>query len=369
MPKSHLYFPELDSLRFLAFLAVFIHHAPFAGFIEGWETLHRYGWIGVDVFLCLSAFLFAKILFAEHTQKGGINVRYFYLRRLLRIWPLYFAFLAAMLTYQLIAFGWNGGISPRLLGSLTFTDNIFSAFLGYNAAIPYFAHLWTISYEEQVYLFIPWILAFFYRREKRVALLYIGIAALIGSCLRAALVYAEADYLTVWTLPITHFESVLGGLVVGLGLFDKPLQKIPAWIQLAGGLVMLYFVTTLPNVTRLGWESMLTYPLVGAGVSLVLSAVSTRRLGLVSNMMESKSLGYLGKISYGLYVYHILALEAVKKLTEIYIPPERELLFPIAVLAAGLVVTVATSALSYEALEKPFQRMKARFTLIENRAT
>lgn len=85
MPKSHLYFPELDSLRFLAFLAVFIHHAPFAGFIEGWETLHRYGWIGVDVFLCLSAFLFAKLLFAEHTQKGGINVRYFYLRRLLRI--------------------------------------------------------------------------------------------------------------------------------------------------------------------------------------------------------------------------------------------------------------------------------------------
>ena len=83
-----------------------------------------YGWMGVDLFLCLSAFLFARLLFVEYQEKGNINIGYFYLRRALRIWPLYFIFVGVMLILTIQENGWNTAITQRLIGMLTFTDNL-----------------------------------------------------------------------------------------------------------------------------------------------------------------------------------------------------------------------------------------------------
>ena len=99
-PKKsrRFYVPQLDGLRFLAFLLVFVHHGPhwdavFAPHSTGnriFSFLESYGWCGVDLFLVLSAYLITSLLLIEYQQEHDISLRGFYLRRILRIWPLYY---------------------------------------------------------------------------------------------------------------------------------------------------------------------------------------------------------------------------------------------------------------------------------------
>lgn len=367
MKKNGLYYPELDSLRFIAFLFVLVHHGPFVRTIPLWHTLSQYGWMGVDLFLCLSAFLFARLLYVEYHDKGNINIGYFYLRRALRIWPLYFFFFAAMLMLSIQQDGWTSAMLNRSIGMLTFTDNIFTSVFGYNHLIWFSDHLWTISYEEQFYLIIPWVLRKLYQMKKpAVGFILVGVM-LFGMLIRAAFIYNQVDHPDIWVLPITHFESIFGGLILGLGLLDNVLRKIPGWVTLLVGGAALYQVTVLPNVFEIQWKLMLTYPLIGIGMTLILAATMQGNLWLLSSLFKNKLIGYLGKISYGLYVYHVGCLWLATQITEAIVPSERLLVYPITVLSLALIITVIVSMLSYQFLERPFLRLKARFTFIKTR--
>jgi len=380
MKKNSFYYPELDGLRFFAFLIVLIHHAPYMKSFTLWKTVSEYGWMGVDLFLCLSAFLFSRLLYVEYQEKGKINIGYFYLRRALRIWPLYFFFLGIVLMLSVQDHGWSLATIQRGTGMLTFTDNIFSALMGYNAVILYSAHIWTISYEEQFYLVIPWVLRKFYQLKKSTIAIILAGVILIGMLIRSFFIYnsvMQPDnwffiynpvmHPDIWVLPITHFESVLGGLMVGLGLFDKPLKKIPVWLVLLAGILALYTVTLLPNIGEIQWKLMITYPLVGIGMSLVLFAVMQGNIWPISPLLRNKSLGYLGKISFGLYVYHVGSLWLASRITDALTSPDRLLVYPLTTLLLGLLITIAIAMASYQFLEKPFLRLKEKFTFIKSR--
>lgn len=367
MTKTRFYAPELDSLRFLAFLLVFIHHSPYYDVIPFWATISNYGWMGVDLFLCLSAFLFARLLFVEYQQKGNIHIGYFYLRRGLRIWPLYWFFFGLMLMLSIVEKGWNSYLLQRSLGMLTFTDNLFTMLTGYNLAIFYSSHLWTISYEEQFYLVIPWALRTFYSMKKITVLYVLGVLMLSGMLVRAGFIHFGVKHPAIWVFPLTHFESIFGGLMVGLGLFDEQIRKIPSWLLFLIGVFALWNVTELPNVNNIQWKLMFTYPLVGLGMALILSSIMKNGLGLLSLLLKNRLLGYLGKISYGLYVYHIAGLHLGFELTDILVSPERLLVYPLVGMMLSLVITVAFSVASYELLEKPFLRIKERFAFIQTR--
>lgn len=250
---------------------------------------------------------------------------------------------------------------------LTFTDNIASAIIGYNSAILFSAHMWTISYEEQFYLLIPWVLRKFYQFKNSTTWAILVSAMFIGMLIRAFFIYNQIGHPDIWVLPITHFESIFGGLMVGLGLFDNYLRKIPALILLLAGVFALYLVTGLPNVDDIQWNLMLTYPLIGIGTSLVLFAVMKGGLGPLSCLFKNKIFGYLGKISYGLYVFHLAGLELSYKITGVIISQERLLVYPATNLLLSLIITVVISMASYQLLEKPFLRLKERFTFIKSR--
>lgn len=365
MNKSSVYYPALDSLRFLAFLLVLIHHVPFAKRVPAWVVLHDYGWMGVDLFLCLSAFLFAKLLFVEFQERGDIHIRFFYLRRLLRIWPLYFFFIGVMFAYSVWTNGWQASTVIRSIGLFTFTDNLFTlAYQSYNK-LPYSDHLWTISYEEQFYLIIPWALRILYRLKAATVAFILGGLLVLGLVFRAIFIHYKMGYLGIWVLPLTHFESILGGLAIGL--FDKYLNKTSSWIYLIAGLIALGLVTMLPNLQIVQWQLMLTYLLVGVGVSCLLLAVIGDGLGPISHLLKHPTLRYLGKISYGLYVYHFVGRALSINIVNMFVPSERALVYPITVLITTLLVTILISMLSYEILEKAFLKMKERFTVIYSR--
>jgi peptidoglycan/LPS O-acetylase OafA/YrhL len=368
MAKAKHYYPELDSLRFFAFLSVLIHHAPYLATVPAWVAIKLYGWMGVDLFLCLSAYLFAKLLFVEFQQRGDINVGYFYLRRALRIWPLYFIFIGLMLGYLAYRHLGADGLLVRSLGLVTFTDNLVTMALGFNIALPCVSHLWTISYEEQFYMVIPWALRFFYRQKAATSLAIIGGFVLFGLALRAVFIHFQLPHRYIWVFPLAHFESIVGGLVVGLGLADPWLKRIPGWFLLIPGIVALWGVTLLPGIDQTNWTLMVTYPLVGLGVSLILAAVVRGGIWPVSLVMKNGAMGYLGKISYGLYVYHLFARELTFKLVHTFLGPSHAILYPVVMVLAMLGVTVLISAVSYQLLERPFLKLKSRFTFVQSRS-
>lgn len=367
MKKNSFYLPELDTLRFFAFLLVLIHHAGYSKLIESWAVVAKYGWLGVDLFLCLSAFLFSRLLYEEYKKTGGINVKNFYIRRAFRIWPLYFFFLVLAIFLTLQREGWNEDATTRALGMLTFTDNFMVARSGYNNAILHSPHLWTISYEEQVYLLIPWVLLFFYRSKPTITYLALLGMASAGTLIRAWMIYRQIGHPDIWVLPYSHFDSVLGGIVIGLGVFNRFLKRIPNLLCLLTGILALWQVTQLPNVTNIQWKLMLTYPLVGIGTALIIYSLTQGGMGAISSMFRNGSLAYLGKISYGLYVYHKLGIFLSNRFTNLYVDPERLIVRPLVGLMLSFVITVVISTISYQLLEKPFLKLKERFAIIQSR--
>lgn len=365
LDRAKFYFPELDGLRFIAFLLVFIHHAPAFG-PPAWRFIHAYGWIGVDLFFALSAFLFVKLLSKEFDRTGTICIWKFYARRGLRIWPVYALYCLLVMALSAASgrvhfFSWRG------LGLLTFTDNVLTAIRGYNP-IAFSEHLWTISYEEQFYLFIPLLLLFLFRSSRARDVEFLGGLAVAFLAVRAAMIWRQAPHPAIWVLPVTHFESILLGIVVGLGGLDRILARVPALLVLAVGLLCGWAMTRLGSVETIGWNLMGSYALIGLSTGLVLYFVF--RMGKARGM-QWLSFGpfvFLGKISYGLYLYHLLGLALGRHLVR---HPFLRGHWPgseaAAIFAVSLGFTVAIASVSYRYVEKPFLKLKKRYEIIPSR--
>jgi peptidoglycan/LPS O-acetylase OafA/YrhL len=362
--EARIYYPELDGLRFFAFLLVFIHHAPALG-PPPLGLLKDIGWIGVDLFFALSAFLFVQILAAEYRKTGTISVPKFYIRRGLRIWPLYFLF--CVLKIMLSGGAWRGYLmSWRTLGLFTFTDNVFTAVRGY-CQIPDTAHLWTISYEEQFYLVIPVMLLFFFRGgRKRAAWVLAGSAALFLG-IRSLMIGAGVPHPAIWVLPVTHFESILLGIVVGLGGYDLLFRRIPLPLLLGSGLFLAWLMTRLPPIEADGWSVMASYALVGMGTSLVVHVVFRAGTAPWLRWITARPLVYLGKISYGLYVYHLLAISKGHRIIGHLFPSAPPAGQNLMEWCLAFAFTVGLAAVSYSLLERPFLRLKKRFEVVHSR--
>lgn len=359
--KPRLYLPELDGLRFIAFLLVFIHNA--SPLLQGTflEKFSAYSWFGVDLFFALSGFLISKLLTTEHEQTGTINVRNFYTRRALRILPLYFLFIAftAIITstYQ----GWSPAVIVRVAGLATFSDNFLSAFRGLNF-IAYSIHLWTISYEVQFYLIVPLALNWLLKKDETTRQAILAVIFTVGILIRALFIYQQASSTAIYVLPFTRFEAILGGIALGLGLFNKPLSKLGIWLPLTIGFACLMLVLTLPNFKVVGWNLMITYPLVGIGASLLLhTLLRSPNVGFTA-LFRNPLLVSLGRISYGLYTYHIMALVVTTNLFVRLGMSQMQVvrLYPVVFLLA-LLLTVGISTISYLCVENYFLKRKANF--------
>lgn len=360
------YYPELDGLRFLAFLAVFIHHGPLLTWIPGYVTFVAYGWIGVDLFLCLSAFLFVHLLRMEWERTGTINVGFFYLRRSLRIWPIYFIYVTIVVWATLAQVKVTDLYLLHAYGLLTFTDNLLSAGGSLNPIL-YTGHLWTISYEEQFYAAIPWFLRAVFKQTRQQQFRILGGVLLAGMAIRALFIALNVPHPAVWVLPITHFESILFGLAIGLGVFDELFRRVPAWALALAGLLSLYLCSRLPNVNGISWSLMLLYPLVGLAVSLLIYATLRAQRSKVTAWLRWGPMTFLGKISYGLYLFHIFSLVMANQWMNQIFAGKSPAKVGSLVFIIGIVMTVAIGTASYLLIEKPFLHMKSRFTIVQSR--
>ena len=368
-PGRVFYHPELDVLRFLAFLAVFLHHAlprdatlytnsgvP-AGLSEWLVTAKEAGAYGVDLFFVLSAYLITELLLREQASRGSFSISAFYVRRALRIWPLYFTFLA--ITVLIVP-----GILPDdSFGTLYIVS--FALFFGnwvcatnglpFSVASP----LWSISVEEQFYLFWPPLLRLAgLNRVKQLAI------ALLVVALTTRIVFAsfEVTHPAVWCNTVARLDSIALGALLAITLAGRAPQIKTVVRLLLGGLALVIFLLVAKYLHQDGPTSVITYlATASASVMLLFAVLRTDAQFLLARPFSW--LVYLGRISYGLYIFHLLGLALVPKLliVNLGIPLNFELRV---LLSFGL--TVLLAAASYRWLEQPFLKFKARFSFTKD---
>jgi peptidoglycan/LPS O-acetylase OafA/YrhL len=373
---SRYYRPELDALRFLAFLCVFCFHRMdyVATDPVGDRWLFHFstaGAFGVPVFFLLSAFLITELLLRELSRTSRIHVKAFYVRRMLRIWPLYFAafYGLALLAHFMPEVGPQSH-SSWLAFSL-FAGNWYILRHGWIAGPV--DPLWSISVEEQFYIAIPVIVALGGRKTLKI------ISALLLAVAYAVILRYSFHSTTgdngEWTNSFVQFQFFAAGTIIALRLRGRlPQTPVPARLLSFVLALVCWFVALLKFGVR-SWDPHPTPFGALAGWGLVLAGCTLLFLSLLGlpEKYVPRWLAYLGRISFGLYVFHSLILHLVfvpggAALTELVsllrLPSQ---LRPAVGTTIVLAATVLVAHLSYRFFERPFLHLKKRFTFVPAR--
>lgn len=354
--QSGFYYPAIDSLRFFAFLFVFLGHMSLPVIPDMFAKI---SWYGVELFFLISGFLITKILSSEYSLTSKIKISNYFIRRILRIWPLYFTYLAMVVIYFWISIHALPD-GRRLAGNLFFIDNIFSAFYGYNHNKGT-SHLWSISLEEQYYLFLPFFTLWLLKQKNamvHISILVIFILLMLGKLIA---IYFQFKHPFIYVLPISG-ECFFLGFMLGLGVYNSYIIKQNPFILFCSGIVLLIIVYLLPSREIISYNQLFLYLLLALGFGFIFIAVVFGNSRIINLIFNNKVLVYLGKISFGLYIYHWLILE---KMTHYF--KNTSPFFQLLGILFIFLITVLIAALSYEMFEKRFLRLKKRFTVIKSR--
>jgi len=355
--SSRFYIPQLDGLRFFAFLGVFLSHfgANEPSAAAGVRWYHAAWWghstvigggFGVVLFFVLSSYLITTLLVRELDTRGRIDVPAFWMRRVLRIWPLYFGYLFACAAL--------GGLGVGTVVAFAFFAGNWAAVWGVN---PGFAGLlWTVSVEEQFYLTWPLIMAALPRRLLRPAAIGLVVVAI---AVRYALFVNGTSVAHVWLNTFVHLDAIGIGALVAL----SPTVRLT---PVARGALGVASAVALIAASGVIWFELMEHPTVyvraggAAAAALTFFVVVFACGGLLlaalagSAWLSRPWLVYLGRISYGLYVFHGVAVWLVAAWWWPWGLP------------AAFVSTLVAAAVSYRFLELPFLRLKSRFTHVSS---
>lgn len=364
MASERTYMPQLDSLRVFAVLGVMVVHNWRMVTLPWIFDALDWGHLGVRLFFVLSGFLITGILLgcrelAENSSKGRLFfIQRFYARRFLRIFPIYYGVLVIALAVKLAP---AREVWPWLL---TYTVNVY-VFLHLNW-VGHLGHFWSLAVEEQFYLLWPTAVLFAPRRWV-VRILLIGI--ILAPLYRFyTLIAFPTDVLTgqdhVGTLTFAVLDSLGSGALLAVATRWLPVEstvwrywrQIAVPIAVAAYLALLVMLHYHVSPTAYFVLSDLVVALIFCW--LVQTAGQGFR-GVVGACLEARPLVFLGKISYGLYVYHAFApLVCLYALSRIGIPYHAGS-FPSFVLSS--IVTVAIAVLSWKLYEQPINNLKRYF--------
>jgi peptidoglycan/LPS O-acetylase OafA/YrhL len=366
---ERFYRPELDALRFFAFLGVFIFHAAprtmdfynAAGYPHWLSSLlisiFGAGAYGVDLFFALSAYLITSLLLRERAATGALDLRGFYVRRILRIWPLYLAFVAFAAIFAALVPGQHLPMK-YVVGYSLLAGNWIYAFYGLPASFA--TPLWTVSIEEQFYL--AWPLALRKASVRTMAVMAAGLLV-IANAWRVWLAVTAAPVERIEYNTFTRLDPIAFGILLALFGHKLPqftrLQRVALLCGGAATWVAVFAFTVTGNaITVTTWRMALGHPIMAlASVAVLLSV-----LGSQNRLLRNATLLYLGKISYGLYVLHEFAHFCAIRLVHASTPG-----MVVAQSIVGLALTIVLAAASYRWLESPFLRLKERFAHVQSR--
>ena len=373
---SAVYFPGFNGIRFLAASAVLCHHIEQFKWLFGFTdtfaktnehpVVYQAGRLGVALFFVLSGFLITYLLLEERKSSGKILVANFYMRRVLRIWPLYFLIVAlSFFVFPHISALYVPGVSEYTY------DDFWSKFALFGLVMPNFAvtffpeipfcsHTWSIGVEEQFYLIWPWVIGGL-RSRKAMA---IGLAiALVSAGVFFWLRFGVADVPTnpnsvmlLFSHFMAHFRigtMAIGGIGAYLVFTKHPVLKFiyDKKVQWIGYAILTYMLITGVRIPGLNYEGYAVF------FAFVLVNLSSNPNSIFN--LENRLCNFMGKISYGLYMYHPVAIVACLYIIRQFTP--YNLLFSILLYISSFILTTLLAWVSYTYFEKWFLQFKDRF--------
>ena len=364
--------PALDGLRALAFLLVFADHSVPAT-IPVIGRLASAGWTGVELFFALSGFLVTYLLLREEAKEAAegrparFSIWKFWARRSLRIWPLYF--LGIALAFHVLPHlppPWNFPHDPPpgaprvelreyLATSWTFLMNWSVARNGWPSSP--FGVLWSVSVEEQFYVMLPIVLLLVPRRFRRAALASAAVAAFAARSLRIA---EGAPAMSYYVNTFMRADCFLAGALLADVAVARggELRPPPWWLALA--VPAAYCVNA--SLEGQGKEpvplEVLRFLLLdGMAAGAIWLCLGP---GLWSRVLSAKPATWLGRISYGLYVWHFLALDAAGVVLQPLRQEPHTALYHAVRVPVALAATILVALVSFTIYERPFLRLKER---------
>ncbi|HMS00908.1 MAG TPA: acyltransferase [Anaerolineales bacterium] len=380
LTKDRIYFPNLNGLRFIAALLVIVHHIEQIKDIYGLPNnfsssfIQIIGELGVILFFVLSGFLITYLLLEEESRTQTIAVKNFYLRRILRIWPLYFfiVFLALAVLPNVPMFVLPDygkaeiykDLSAKIFLYVFFLPNLVSPLLG---VVPYASLTWSIGTEEQFYLLWAPLLKFV--KRYRIALMFVIV---FGYLLFARALFSDRTNFLVYKYEINAFwqsfnipSMAIGGFFALLLHSNHRALKIFLnnylfYFALVFTSIMLYRGVYFPHIT----VNDLPFPYlykefysVWFGI-LILNFAANKNIFL---SLEGRPIRYLGKISYGLYMYHPIAIVLALQTTGWLGSPSDAFLYPLT-----FALTILLAGVSYKYYESYFLNFKTNYTSIKS---
>ncbi len=331
------YIPTLDGWRAIAILAVLGYHSPALFHVS---ILHNYGSQGVDLFFAMSGLLICTKLLQEEESRGDISLSSFYARRVFRILPAAFAYLAVVGVLGLLH------VIPMPLGpwlaAVTSTTNYYAALHHPGPAAWYTGHFWTLAVEEHFYLLLPGLLVLF--KRGRVWML-------------AGLILFFTVWQAVWhngwpqRTDLRIDALLIPALLAVILRSPRVAAWFKAWLYPIVG-VLLVGIATLA-VQKLGGSLEVLKPLLKTCYPLLILSTVLHAGGWLARLLESAPLRWIGRLSYSLYLWQ-----------ELFFLDARETHGAPSVwvqhLPFNLIAVFAMAALSYYFVEKPMIRVGHR---------
>ncbi len=353
----------------MAILLVYLFHYG-GGLRSANPLVHAFGyiteagWIGVELFFVLSGFLITRLLWAALAEPHVL--RNFYARRALRIFPLYYTALLAAALLALICGARAAQLRPLLpyAGFLQNIPPLVPLALRYPAPLP-LHHLWSLAVEEQFYLLWPFLLlaATTQAQARRLSL---GVFAIC--CLFRGLVFAPHTLLHATQGGSAFLLTRGGGLALGAALalhaFDQILSKQYLLLTLIISALTFVVIAAWCGTFVLIYPAQLIFGLPAVECACAASLALALQPGRWRALLSVGALGFLGRISYGFYVLHILLEPLFDAIGHRAVHAGTGSAYQLVRFVAGFPITLAAACLSYVLLERPFLRLKRRFPSI-----
>lgn len=398
MTKTKVYFPGLNGLRFFAAFAVIITHVELIkqklGLPHSWYNPDKQvstfpldhildgevapmaplvadgGPLGVVFFFVLSGFLITFLLYSERKKAGAISVRNFYVRRIFRIWPLYY-FLFILGFFVFPHFEWLHVPDQTEMFEAHFWGNFWTYLLIlpnlglsiFGEAVPNIGQAWSVGVEEQFYLVWP-LLLWYFKKPIYPIIIVTGLFVAV----KIGILITLQTYSPDWMLAVKKFmamskiECMTIGALGAWFLFFRVKSVLrfiySPWILVSSLLGVPFLLYFTPSALQDGIHIVYSVLFL-----VIIMNVSTNEKSFIK--LENKALSFLGKISFGLYMYHLIAITLVVHAyvhyfgTSVY-----NIWHGLAIYIFSTGLTILFSWISYELLELRFIRMKGKFSKV-----
>lgn len=361
---NKIHFKSLDGMRAIAALLVVIGHIElikkqfgFSNYFDTGPIIFNLGDLSVTFFFVLSGFLITYLLLHEEHHSGKIDVKRFYLRRILRIWPVYY--LVIVCTYLLMYINFNtitfapSQIPENLLSNFYLTQIFFLPNIS-QVANPICFQNWSIGIEEQFYLFWPLIFIFIKKSRTRIITLICIIGIIFGlrvvPVLISILGYSSKPAETIGNYFImARFDNMAIGGLLAITFYLKKTKWLKSFsLPLVFILMISIYFKFLPQYGT----AHIYYSFLFA---ILIYYLITKQNVIILNY---PILQYTGKISYGLYMYHLIAIFLSINLISSFKIELNSIEFNITLYVLTLLLTFALSIISYHLMEKKVLKLK-----------